>query len=146
GPTGEGGLCCRDEVNVIEAGKNYGWPYVAGTGGDDRFVDPVLSSGTEERWAPSGATFVTQGPWRNSLLFAALRGRHLRRVTFDGSGRRVIDQEVLLLWRFGRLRDVAEAPDGAIYIVTSNRDGRGLPVGGDDHVLLFRPSGLQGSR
>jgi glucose/arabinose dehydrogenase len=146
GPTGEDGLCCRDEINLVEAGKNYGWPHVAGMGEDERFVNPLLSSGTEERWGPAGATFVTQALWRNSLLFAALRGRHVRRLTFDPTGRRVTAQEVLLPWRFGRLRDVAEGPGGAIYVLTSNRDGRGMPVPDDDRVLRFRLPTLEGAQ
>jgi glucose/arabinose dehydrogenase len=142
GPTGEDGLCCRDEVNLIEPGKNYGWPHAAGVARDPRFVDPVVSSGTEERWAPSGATFASRGPWADSLLIATLRGRHLRRIVFDDTGRRVVQQEVLLPWQYGRLRDVAEGPDGAVYLTTSNRDGRGLPGPGDDRILRLVPDVL----
>jgi aldose sugar dehydrogenase len=139
GPTGEGGLCCRDEVNLIEAGKNYGWPHVAGVAGDPRFVDPVLSSGSVEHWAPSGATFASRGPWTGSLLIATLRGRHLRRVVFDETGRSVVRQDVLLPWQYGRMRDAVEGPDGAIYVTTSNRDGRGIFGAEDDRVLRIVP-------
>lgn len=144
GPTGEEGRCCYDEVNLIEAGKNYGWPHVVGAAGDPRFVDPVATSGPAESWAPSGATFVHGEPWRHSLLIAALRGRHLRRLVFDDAGRRVLGHQTLFRWQFGRLRDVVAGPDGALYVLTSNRDGRGMPVAGDDRVLRIRPAPAEG--
>ena len=140
GPSGGGDRCCRDEVNLIEPGKNYGWPVVTGAPGDPRFVDPLINSGPEETWAPSGATFVSRGLWQNTLLFAALRGRHLHRVIFNGLGTRVVRDEKLFAERFGRLRDAVEAPDGAVYVLTSNRDGRGMPAPEDDRVIrLTRP-------
>ncbi len=139
GPTGEGGLYHRDELNLIEAGQDYGWPVASGMSGDPRFIDPLLSSGTEESWAPSGMSFVTgPGPWRNALLFAALWGRHLHQVSLNEEGTRVLDDRKLFLWQFGRLRDVVPGPDGWFYLLTSNRDGRGLPSAGDDRVLRVR--------
>lgn len=126
--------CCHDEVNRIEPGANYGWPTVFGLARDARFRDPVYESGTDT-WAPSGATFVSRGPLRGSLLFAALRGQHLHRVVFDGKGDTVVFAERLLAGQFGRLRDVVEAPDGGLYVLTSNRDGRGRPTADDDRVL-----------
>jgi glucose/arabinose dehydrogenase len=141
GPTGEGGLCCRDELNLIVPGKDYGWPMVSGVVGDPRFVDPLLSSGPTEIWAPSGLTFATEeGTLRYSLFFAALRGRHLHRVVLDEEGMRVLADEKLLPWQFGRLRDVVQGPDGWLYVLTSNRDGRGVPTAGDDRVLRVRLS------
>ena len=139
GPSGIGSGCCRDEVNLIEAGKNYGWPVVTMAPGDPRFVDPVINSGPEVTWAPSGAAFVSGGAWQNTLLFATLRGRHLHRVIFNDQGTRVVRDEKLFEERFGRLRDVVEAPDGTLYVLTSNRDGRGSPVPEDDRVLRITP-------
>jgi glucose/arabinose dehydrogenase len=139
GPSGIGSGCCRDEVNLIEAGKNYGWPVVTMAPGDPRFVDPVIHSGPEVTWAPSGAAFVSGGAWQNTLLFATLRGRHLHRVIFNDQGTRVVRDEKLFEERFGRLRDVVEAPDGTLYVLTSNRDGRGSPVPEDDRVLRMTP-------
>lgn len=135
GPSGAPPFCCHDEINLIEPGANYGWPVVYGIVGDPRYRDPVHESGASTTWAPSGATFVTRGPLRGSLVFAALRGRHLHRVVFAPDGRHVAFEESLLQDRFGRLRDVVEGPDGALYVLTSNRDGRGAPAADDDKIL-----------
>ncbi len=139
GPTGEGGLCCRDELNLIVPGKDYGWPAVSGVVGDPRFVDPLLTSGPTETWAPSGLAFAApEGTRSLTLFFAALRGRHLHQVLLDDEGVRVVSEGKLLPWEFGRLRDVVAGPDGWLYLLTSNRDGRGIPTAGDDRVLRVR--------
>ncbi len=135
GPSGFQG-CCMDEVNLIEPAKNYGWPVIKGDETKQGMVAPVLHSGSGETWAPGGATFVTRGPWAGSLLFTGLRGQSLYRVVFDsGDPRKVAAFERLFVREFGRLRDVAEVPDGALYLLTSNRDGRGRPASDDDRVL-----------
>ena len=137
GPSGLFPLCCQDEVNLIERGKNYGWPLVTGQPHDARFVDPVLWSGRTDTWAPSGATFMTKpGPLRGSFLFAALRGAHLHRVVFGADGRTVVFEERLLENQFGRLRDVFELPSGQLLVLTSNRDARGRAIPTDDRILL----------
>jgi glucose/arabinose dehydrogenase len=128
GPTG------HDEVNRIRAGENYGWPEVAGAGGEPEFVDPVVESG-EDTWAPSGATFATEGPYAGDLFFTGLRGSALYRVALDESGERAGEFEALLDGEFGRLRTVVEGPDGALYMLTNNTDGRGTPREGDDRLL-----------
>jgi glucose/arabinose dehydrogenase len=135
GPSGqqEAG-CCHDEVNLIEPGKNYGWPTIRGDETRDGLVSPVLHSGPSVTWAPGGAAFATKGPWAGSLLFAGLRGTALYRVTFDQAGKATM-AEALLERQYGRLRDVVEGPEGAIYVLTSNRDGRGQPAPDDDRVL-----------
>lgn len=126
----------RDEVNYIEAGKNYGWPVITGDEKREGMVSPVLNSGDSETWAPSGAAFASGGVWSGSMLFVGLRGETLYRVVFDKDDpRKVLAFERLLAGKYGRLRDVAQGPDGAIYILTSNRDGRGSPRVGDDKVL-----------
>lgn len=133
GPEQGGG---RDEVNLIEAGANYGWPLITGDQGRSGLVSPVLHSGTQATWAPGGATFVTRGPWAGSLLFVGLRGQSLYRVVLDPANPRAVASfEGLLQGQYGRLRDVVEGPDGAIYLTTSNRDGRGSPAAADDRVL-----------
>ena len=97
---------------------------------------PAQQSGNAETWAPSGATFVTTGPWAGSLLFTGLRGESLYRVVLDPADpRRVILFERLLAQQYGRLRDVEQGPDGALYILTSNLDGRGVPPPDGDRVL-----------
>jgi glucose/arabinose dehydrogenase len=89
--------------------------------------------------APSGAAFVTRpgSSWTGSLVVAALKGRTLRRLRIDG--RRVVADRPLLRGRFGRLRAVEEAPDGTLWVTTSNRDGRGAPRPGDDRLLRVVP-------
>ncbi|MDQ2950889.1 MAG: PQQ-dependent sugar dehydrogenase [Chloroflexota bacterium] len=137
GPSGVFPLCCQDEVNLIERGKNYGWPQVTGQPHDQRFVDPLLWSGRTDTWAPSGATFLAHaGPLRGSFLFATLRGQHLHRVVFGADGRTVLFEERLLQNQFGRLRDVFELPSGQLLVLTSNRDARGAPVPSDDRMIL----------
>lgn len=139
GPSGEGGLCCRDEVNVIRPGANYGWPIVAGEASDERFVDPLLSSGPTDTWAPAGAAFydgTAPAAWRGSYFFGALRGRHLHRLALgDDDGLTVVEAGQLFEGEYGRLRAVAMGPDGHLYVTTSNRDGRGQPAPEDDRIL-----------
>lgn len=118
-----------DEVNLILPGRNYGWPEVEGTGDTrgGRFTNPVVTWRTDEA-SPSGAAI------RDSVLYvAALRGERLWWVPLDGT--RAGRPEPLLEGRYGRLRTVAVAPDGALWLTTSNRDGRGDPSRADDRVL-----------
>jgi glucose/arabinose dehydrogenase len=134
GPSGFQG-CCRDEVNYIEAGKNYGWPEIRGGEKRDGMVSPVIHAGNET-WAPAGATFVTRGTWAGSLLFTGLRGQTLYRAALDSLDPRKAEKLERYFYRqFGRLRDVIEAPDGHLYLLTSNRDGRGSPKDDDDRVI-----------
>ncbi|MEK6206236.1 MAG: PQQ-dependent sugar dehydrogenase [Chloroflexota bacterium] len=137
GPSNPFPNCCNDEVNLIVPGGNYGWPTVRGGAGDPRFRDPLVDSGRLETWAPSGAAFATRpGPLRGSLIFATLRGQHLDRVVFGPDGRTVLFQEKLVTNQYGRLRDVFEIASGEFLVLTSNRDGRGVPTADDDRVLL----------
>ncbi|MBI2829812.1 MAG: PQQ-dependent sugar dehydrogenase [Chloroflexi bacterium] len=134
GPSGLPGG--RDELNFIESGKNYGWPVISGDETREGMQPPVQQSGLTETWAPSGMTLVRGGPWDGSLLFVGLRGETLYRVVLDRNNpRQVLSFERLLVGQFGRLRDVVQGPDGAIYILTNNRDGRGQPRAGDDRLL-----------
>lgn len=138
GPSGFQG-CCRDEVNLIEPGKNYGWPELRGDDTKDGMVAPLIHAGTSETWAPAGAAFLTQGPWAGSMLFTGLRGQTLYRVIFDPANLAKVDRlERHLPRQLGRLRDVVEGPDRAIYLLTSNRDGRGSPAPEDDRLLRLR--------
>ena len=132
----EHGSSAHDEVNVIEPGKNYGWPDVIGDETKDGLTNPTLHSG-DDTWAPSGASFyygeeIPQ--WNGKYLVASLRGQHLLMIDFD-SDYNVISFEKLFWREFGRLRDVVQGPDG-LYILTSNQDGRGNPSFNDDKILL----------
>jgi glucose/arabinose dehydrogenase len=89
--------------------------------------------------APSGATFLHKpgSKWSGNLLIATLRGEQLRRITFQGN--RVLRDQALYEGRFGRLREVVEGPDGSVYLLTNNRDGRGTPRAGDDRIIRIVP-------
>jgi glucose/arabinose dehydrogenase len=99
-------------------------------------ISPVWESGDTDTWAPSGATFVTRGPWSGSLVFTGLAGESLYRLIFDPDDpTRPRTLERYLVHQYGRLRDVAEGPDGALYLITSNRDGYGDAGTEDDRLL-----------
>jgi len=126
----------QDEVNYIEPGKNYGWPVIHGVQSKEGMVNPMIQSGENETWAPSGCTFVKGGPWEGSFLFAGLRGETLYRAVIDVSDpSEVTSLEKYLVGQYGRLRDVVQGPDGTLYILTNNTDGRGNPRPGDDRIL-----------
>ena len=138
GPSGFDGPEGYDEVDEIVPGGNYGWPQAIGydTGGG-LFSAPLRV--WEEPIAPSGATFVTRrgSHWTGDYLFACLRGTMLRRLAFrDG---KVVRDQRLLIGTYGRLRTVVEGPGGWLYLLTSNRDGRGFPAKADDRILRLRP-------
>jgi glucose/arabinose dehydrogenase len=122
-----------DEVNLIEPGKNYGWPAVEGRGDNGAFVNPLVTWSTSES-SPSGV--AVSG---DSLYVAALAGRRLWRIPITASG--LGEPQALLRGQFGRLRTVVTAPDGSLWVATSNRDGRGSPVADDDRILRFAPTG-----
>ncbi|HET6685103.1 MAG TPA: PQQ-dependent sugar dehydrogenase [Jiangellaceae bacterium] len=115
-----------DELNLIQAGDNYGWPVVEGVGGDDRFVDPVAQWSTDEA-SPSGIAFV-----RDTVFMAALRGERLWQIPVqDGTAGSPADFAV---GEFGRLRHAEVAPDGSLWVLTNNT-ARGTPREGDDRIL-----------
>ena len=115
-----------DELNLIQAGQNYGWPVVEGVGGDDRFVDPVAQWSTDEA-SPSGIAFV-----RDTVFMAALRGERLWQIPVqDGTAGSPADFAV---GEFGRLRHAEVAPDGSLWVLTNNT-ARGTPREGDDRIL-----------
>jgi glucose/arabinose dehydrogenase len=149
GPSGEHG-CCNDEVNLIEKGKNYGWPLIVGDQQRSGMVTPLINSGSNNTWAPGGATFVSAGPWKGSLVFGGLRGQALYRAIIDPNDpRKITNLESYLKGQFGRIRNVYETPekDGNLIILTSNRDGRGSPASDDDKMikLVFKGAGTGGS-
>jgi glucose/arabinose dehydrogenase len=115
-----------DEVNLLSEGSNGGWPEVEGAGdGGGRFLAPVTTWDTSEA-SPSGAAIVG-----GALYVAALRGERLWQVPLADPA----SPRALLDGQYGRLRAAARAPDGSLWVLTSNRDGRGDPVREDDRVL-----------
>ncbi|NLG70165.1 MAG: PQQ-dependent sugar dehydrogenase [Firmicutes bacterium] len=140
GPTGERGWRGHDEINVLLPGANYGWPEVIGAPGDARFVDPLVY--WEAGLPPAGMTF-----WSDDLFVASLRAGALVRLTLRHDDGRYAVTSIERWWAsgpmegtYGRLRDAVVGPDGALYVLTSNRDGRGRPRPGDDRILrITRP-------
>lgn len=114
-----------DELNIITAGSNYGWPTVEGIAERDGFVDPV------QQWQPGSASPSGMAYSGGTLFIANLRGQVLRSVPVSdpSTSTEHFGRE------FGRLRDVTVAPDGQLWLVTNNTDGRGSPRQGDDRIL-----------
>jgi glucose/arabinose dehydrogenase len=122
-----------DEVNIIEAGRNYGWPVITyGREYSGAEVSPLTEAPGMEQpviyWvpsiAPSGMSFYSGeafAGWRGNVFVGALAGQHLRRLVVEG--REVVHQEVLLQGQLGRIRDVRQGPDGFLYLLTDARNG-----------------------
>jgi glucose/arabinose dehydrogenase len=132
----EHGRTAHDEINIIFPGGNYGWPIVQGDEDvpDLKLQKPLIHS-NENTWAPSGMTFINQGPWNGRLLVACLRGMQLLVITLNQTGTGVMNIESELWNEYGRLREVVQAADGSIYLTTNNRDGRGSPARNDDRII-----------
>jgi glucose/arabinose dehydrogenase len=143
GPSGEFGMCCHDEVNLVRKGQFYGWPFRAGrtpTGQGDppvEPVDPVVESGNDT-WAPNGVAVRSRGDGVD-VLVSTLRGTALRRFHVTERPDNVVSQDQLLDGR-GRLRVATVLPDGCVVVGTSNRDGRGQARDGDDRLLRACPA------
>ncbi|MCH7400715.1 PQQ-dependent sugar dehydrogenase [Belliella kenyensis] len=146
--TSEHGDAIEDEINLIQKGGNYGWPHIEGfhdLDAEKQFakinnsLEPVYS------WtpvvAPAGLDFygdLAIDEWKNSLLLTTLKGKSLRVLKLSEDRRSIIDETVFFDNHYGRLRDVAVAPSGEIYVATSNNDWNpqpGFPLQGDDKIL-----------
>lgn len=114
-----------DEFNRIVPGKNYGWPTVEGREGKTGFVDPVLQWKTSEA-SPSGLAFVN-----GTFFLASLRGQRLWAIYPEGEAH----STAWFVGDYGRLRDAVPGPNGTLWILTNNTDGRGSPRSGDDKLL-----------
>ncbi len=118
-----------DELNLIEPGNNYGWPEVEGaTDQDDGFTDPLVQWRPDEA-SPSAVAYADGAIW-----MAGLAGERLWRIGVD-DGRVVGKPEEFFTGEYGRLREVQRAPDGSLWLTTSNTDGRGAPASDDDRIL-----------
>ncbi|MGB0554729.1 MAG: PQQ-dependent sugar dehydrogenase [Alphaproteobacteria bacterium] len=136
GPSGEVGFGAHDEINIIEKGRNYGWPLIVGAPGKAPYADPIVMW-PENSVPPTGIAFH-----QGDLYIATLRSEALIRLKLLRSGRRFSVTAIERLFAEneddgvrGRLRDAVSGPDGALYVLTSNRDGRGSPRHGDDKIL-----------
>jgi len=138
GPSGFDGPGGGDEVNIIDRGKDYGWPAIHHRQTRAGMEAPLLEY--TPACAPASGMFYrgSQLPqFKGNFFFGCLRGTRIIRVVLDG--RRVVSEENLLEGQYGRIRDIAEGPDGFIYFSTSNRDGRGKPASDDDRIMRLIP-------
>lgn len=115
-----------DELNLIKPGSNYGWPACEGACGKESYVDPVVQWKPTSIASPSG--LAISGDY---AYVASLRGQSVWEVPLDGSGKATS----LDLGDLGRLRTIESAPDGSMWLSTSNTDGRGDPRNGDDRIV-----------
>lgn len=161
------GGAARDEVMVVERGEDHGWPAVEGGEGypGTDYARPVVNTGPDETWAPSGCVFASgeaDSPLAHRLFIGTLAGQHVNAVTMVGSGDAIdasggerydadwlhdgLDavSHRLLPDELGRVRHVEEGPDGDLYAITSNRDGRSddgtFPRERDDVLVRLRPA------
>ena len=119
-----------DEFNRIEPGANYGWPIVEGVVSDDRFLAPVLQWPTDQA-SPSGLAYVD-----GTFFLAALRGQRVWAIHVADDG--TASATPWFVGEFGRIRDVVAGPDGSLWFLTNNTDGRGDVRDGDDRLMQVR--------
>jgi glucose/arabinose dehydrogenase len=139
GPSGFDGPGGGDEVNIVERGHNYGWAVIHHRDARPGMESPLLEY--TPACAPASGAFYRGAALRQfkgNFFFGCLRGEGLQRVVLDG--RKVVSEERMFQGRYGRIRDVTEGPDGALYFSTSNRDGRGRPANDDDRIMRVVPS------
>ncbi len=145
GPSAEFGQFANDEINIIVKDGNYGWPEVIGAPGLKSYIDPIIV--WKKTTPPSGIAFYKGNllsRLKGDLFVATLKSQALIRIRFDKDAEKPISIE---RWfaedfnngKYGRLRDVVEGPDGALYFLTNNRDGRGKPKTGDDRIYRIVP-------
>ena len=116
-----------DELNLIEPGKNYGWPRFEGKSDEDGYVTPKVTWRTDES-SPSGLAIT-----RSTAFVAALQGERVYAVPLDGT--KAGEPKALFRGEYGRIRTIEVAPDKSLWVTTSNTDGRGDPRNDDDRIL-----------
>jgi glucose/arabinose dehydrogenase len=141
GPSGfEGRGGGADEVNIVEASKNYGWPTIWGDSTQSGMEPPLIAY--SPACAPASGAFYNGdklSKFKGNFFLGCLRGARIIRVVMDG--RKVVSQEDLLSGNLGRIREIGEGPDGFLYFSTSNRDGRGSATADDDRIMRLVPVG-----
>lgn len=121
-----------DEINLIEPGNNYGWPLLEGDDTARGLQAPHTHSGTDTTWAPASAAYLS-----GRLFFGGLKGESLYEAILEEE--RIVEVKAHFTGMFGRIRTVRVGPDGALYLTTSNRDGRGQPHQSDDRIIRIDP-------
>lgn len=129
-------LTGMDEINLIEKGKNYGWPIIEGDKIATDMEVPTRHSGASDTWAPASAAYL-----HGSLFFGGLRGEALYEAVIKDN--KVVELKEHFKKVYGRIRVVRVGPDGLLYISTSNQDGRGTVQEGDDKIIRVNPSLLK---
>ena len=121
----------NDEINLVQPGKNYGWPEQE-CAGSEKFVDPLVCY--DPAMEPGGIVFYSGDKLNleNSLIMAGLRGSGLFSLNIDNNR---IDEQKSIISGIGRIRDVNQGPDGYLYLITSNTDGKAFPDKNDDKLL-----------
>ncbi|KTD23566.1 Soluble aldose sugar dehydrogenase yliI precursor [Legionella lansingensis] len=127
----EHGPTAHDEINLIKAGGNYGWPVITGEERKQGMEMPILESGFST-WAPSGAEIFNE-----TLYFCGLRGR-----TLYGFNLQTKQLNKYFQGELGRLRAIKLGPNKLFYVATNNRDGRGIPQKDDDLIVVINPEKL----
>lgn len=142
GPSGFDGPGGGDEINYIQKGQNYGWPLVSHQEAKEGTIAPLLTY--TPAVAPAGGMFYNGGlfaDWQGDYFFGALRGQGIYHIKFDKDDpTKIISSQKLEGINAGRIREVAESPDGTIYFTTSNRDGRGTIRSNDDKIYRIVPA------
>lgn len=137
-----------DELNLLESGRNYGWPIVAGFCNLPDEITFCNENNVREPLAAWTPTLAVAGidyynhpdipEWQNSILMTSLKASKLVSLQLSSDGLSVIEQADYLVNAYGRLRDVCVSPDGRVFIGVSNRDGRGTPRPGDDKIIQIK--------
>lgn len=149
--TAEHGPNTDDEINLVEKGKNYGWPVINGycdtpaeqeacESGD--YEEALLSLTPQFTYAICGLDYYNHGAfpeWKNSLIVVSLKMARITVAKLNEEGDKVVSHQDYLVNNFGRIRDLCISPDGRIFIATSNKDGRGNPAPQDDRIIEITP-------
>ena len=122
----------NDEINIIIPGENYGWPNVQCYSNNVEFENPVKCF--DPSLEPGGIIFYSGDKLslENYMILASQKASNLYKVELDENG---MNLDGSILSGVGRIRDVAQGPDGYLYVITSNTDGKGFPSNDDDKLL-----------